>query len=129
MKKLYSKEKSTSPTKTTITVQQKQQSHNQRFVPQYEINHKLKDGEWRSLFPEGVDISISDFIGIIQDAYGIEDDVTQSLVFTYDSLSVSKQGNLNHKFMKLCPNTKDGPLFKGRCKRYKKKMEKWVRGS
>lgn len=51
-------------------VEQKQQSYNQTFVPKYEINHRLNEGEWKEFYLENMDLSILDFINIIQEAWG-----------------------------------------------------------
>ena len=72
------------------------------------------------MYLEGVDISISGFLNIIQDAYQIDDDVADTIVFTYDSIAVSKDKKLNHMFMKLCPYAKDGPLLTGCTVRYER---------
>ena len=106
--------------RVSTQVHQKQQSYNQRFVPRYEINHKLKEGEWQSLYVENM--KISEFLFAIQNFYHIDEETASSLVFTYNSLSVSKKdGKLSHKFMKLSPMVKDGPVLEGRRIRYKKK--------
>ena len=36
--------------------EQKHQSHNQSFVPQYKVNHRLKEGKSKHLYPEDMDI-------------------------------------------------------------------------
>lgn len=96
----------------------KRQSYNQNFVPEFEANHKLKGGEWKSLFPREFEISTSDFLSVIQNIYGIEDDVAQDLVFTYNSLSVTKKtGDLKHKLVKLT-GADSKPLLKNRKIRY-----------
>ena len=83
-------------------VEQKQQSYNQRFVSHYLVNHKLKEGEWKKLFPEKANLSTDEFILKIKETYNIEDDIADNLVFTYDGFSVTKKtGMPKHKFMLL----------------------------
>ena len=102
-------------------VEQKRQSYNQNFVDTYEINHRLKSGEWRSPYPPGMIISIDDFTSIIQDTYSIEDDVAEDLVFVYNSLTVTGKGELKPKLMKLSSREQNGPMLSGRTLKYKKK--------
>ena len=83
---------------------QKQQSYNQHFVPSFEINHHLKAGEWRSLYPDNFELSINDFVTIIQETYNIDVSTAADLVFCYHSYSQHKDtGKVKRKLMKLTP--------------------------
>ena len=96
----------------------KRQSYHQHFVGTYEINHRLKGGEWKSLFPKEFEITTDEFLSVIQDTYDIDDDIAQDLVFTYSSLSITKKtGEPKSKLIKLTPND-SGPVIKHRKIKY-----------
>ena len=47
----------------------KKQSYNQHFVSNYVTNNNLKQGHWKTLFPNIEDVTIGDFIDIIKETY------------------------------------------------------------
>ena len=95
-------------------VKSKRQSYNQNFVCHFVINHRLKGGEWKSLFPKNGNISVDSFISLIQDNYDIDDDIATDLCFVYKSFSITKKtGEAKPKLVKLsCSDA--GPVLKGR---------------
>ena len=97
----------------------KRQTYNQNFVTSYEMNHRLKGGEWKSLYVKNIGMTIDDFISVIQDTYAIDDDVAADLVFCYNSLSVPKNTakEAKSKLVKLSQGT-HGSILKNRTVRY-----------
>ena len=82
---------------------QKKASYNKNFVAEYETNHKLKNGEWKALYPsDGRDLTVGEFLARIVDNYGIDNNVAADLVLCYDGFSrVKKTGKLNKRLVKL----------------------------
>ena len=99
----------------------KRQSYHQHFVPMYEVNHRLKGGEWRSLYTPEVEASLQDFLYIIEETYDLDADVSQDLVLCYKTLSITKAtGKSKPNMMKLSPQH-DIPVLGNRKIRYKNK--------
>ena len=99
----------------------KRQSYHQHFVPMYEVNHRLKGGEWRSLYTPEVEDSIQDFLYIIEDTYDLDDDIGRDLVLCYKTLSITKStGVPKPKLVKLTPQH-DMPVLGDRKIKYKNK--------
>ena len=94
--------------------------YNQNFVSKYQINHKLKAHEWRSLYEKDSEMSIYDLLTIIKETYSIDDDVGDDLVLVYYSKKMQK-GEVKNKLEKLDPREENGPVLRGRRIRYKTK--------
>ena len=84
----------------------KRDSKNQNFVANYEVNRMLKVGQWKLLYPKGLDISISDFLNIIQDTYMIDKDIGEDLCFIYATQTKTKKGMLKNWTVTLNPKNK-----------------------
>ena len=94
--------------------------YNQNFVSKYQINHKLKAHEWRSLYEKDSEMSIYDLLTIIKETYSIDDDVGDDLVLVYYSKKMQK-GEVKNKLEKLDPREENGPVLHGRKIKYKTK--------
>ena len=98
--------------------QTKRQTYNQNFVSSYEINHRLKGGEWKSLYVKYIGMTIDDYISIIQDTYSIDDDIADDMVFCYKSLTVTKKNEIKPKLVKLSQHSR-GSVLENRKIKYK----------
>ena len=99
-------------------VLQKRGSYHQHFVPQYTVNHALKNKEWKALFPiDNPNISVADFLSVIAATYEIEAGLSSDLVLTYDSYGMCK-GKPKRKPMKLTIDDMK-PVLEGRRIKYK----------
>ena len=96
----------------------KKGSYNKNFVAEYETNHKLKNGEWKSLYPtDGTELTVGEFLARIVDNYGIDNDVAVDFVLCYDGFSrVRKTGKINKKLVKL--DNHDSPVLGNKKKKY-----------
>ena len=65
----------------------KQASYNHNFVPGYKLNHKLKAGEWKSLYQNDLPLAICDFLSLIQDNKSTGD----NLVLAYHTHYIIKK--------------------------------------
>ena len=93
------------------TVTQKIMSNNQNFHPRYEINHRLKAGEWRELFNKDFEPTIDEFISEIQDTYEIDDTIAKNLILMYRTYwTVEKTGSVKSKLVKLSANNNNPVL-------------------
>ena len=78
----------------------KQASYNHNFVPGYKLNHKLKAGEWKSLYQNDLPLSICDFLSLIQDTYHIDKSTADNLVLAYHTHHiVKKTGQIKRKLV------------------------------
>ena len=91
----------------------KKQSYNQHFVSNYVTNNNLKQGHWKTLFPNIEDVTIGDFIDIIKETYQFDEEKGNNLLFTYHSYYLTKKKKLKKKkLLKLVSD--DGLLIKNR---------------
>ena len=103
-------------------IKSQRQSYHQHFVPVFDINHRLKGGEWRSLYSPEVEDSVRDFLVIIEDTYDMDDDIGADLVLVYNSLQVTKStGQSKPKLIKLGHDQEDGPVLTNRKIKFKNK--------
>ena len=91
------------------TLQRK--SHNYKFVHCGLLNALIKDGDWRSLYaPEGDadgnSLTVGDFLDMIADYYGMDQDIAEKLCLSY----VSK-ARTNMKKRELCLDQANEALF------------------
>ena len=62
---------------------QTQLSTHQNFVEENILNHDIKNGEWRDLILDPYHTSVSEALDIIANHYGMDDDISDNLCFTY----------------------------------------------
>ena len=69
-------------------------------------------------YPKDFDLTIDEFLSLVQDSYNIDDDIAEDLVFTYSSLSITKKTGVSKtKLVKLTPDDSD-PIVKTRKIKY-----------
>ena len=95
-------------------VQTKRQSYHQHFVPIFDINHRLKGGEWRSLYSPEVEDSVQDFLRIIEDTYDMDTDIGEDLVLVYNSIQVTKSTGVSKPKLVKLGHDLDGPVLTNR---------------
>ena len=79
-------------------VELKQALYNHNFVSGYKLNHKLKAGEWRSLYQNDFPLSIYDFLSLIQDTYQVDNTTVDNLICAYHThYIVKKAGQIERK--------------------------------
>ena len=107
---------------------QKRSSYNKNFVSEYVVNHKLKNGEWKQLYPkDNQNFTVGEFLSLIVDEYGIDNDVAADLVFCYNSFTqVRKTKAINKRLVKLDDHTK--PVIGNRKIKYKRKSDESTLG-
>ena len=72
------------------------------------------DVEWRSLHPKEFDVSVDEFLSIIQDTYQIPDATADDLVFIYRTYQrIKKTGQVKSKLEKM-DQTDNGYVLDGR---------------
>ena len=91
----------------------KRRSVNQHMSTYFEINNRLKMGQWKTLFPIIGDISVSDFLSLIAKEYNIDEDVGKIFVFTYHTHTVTKKTKEIKKIQKTLMS-EDKPLIGNR---------------
>ena len=69
-----------------VEVQRRTAHH--RFTDDYCINKAIRDGQWRSLYPEGTQCTVSEFQNIMGGNYGLDAAVIERLEFSYMTVTV-----------------------------------------
>ena len=78
----------------------------------------LKAGQWRHLYPDGLDLKISNILDVIQDTYQIDEDIGEDLCFIYATQTMQKNGMVKNKTVTLHPKRDDSSLLTGQYVRF-----------
>jgi hypothetical protein len=60
---------------------------NQKFVPNSPLNVTIKQGAWKELYPNDEKITVGEFLDIIADYFDMEDEVSERLCLSFDTLA------------------------------------------
>ena len=78
----------------------KRETTHQNISPFYELNNRLKLGDWRKLVPADEKIKVSRLLQSIVQEYQIESQISNDLVFTYNDYQISPRAKKIEKKVK-----------------------------